>query len=428
MRVPPRQARCVAQAAGLCLALGATLGVAGYGSAGPTAAGPPRGSAGPLAIAAPEIVQVGRVVTVGIRSESARDGTPVVLIALGSYGPRLHRARFTHGRAQVTLLAADTRQSGLVTLLAIAGAARGTATLRLVPGPAVEPIVPLVGPRTITADGRDSTLAVVMLADALGNPVAEGTRIRVRALHPDGRLEQRDVSVRHLLAWARIYSGTRAGATTVAAQAGDAHGPTTLLLEAAGWPVPFTVAARSSGLRAGSDQDAVLQTGIIRDQFGNVVPDGTLVSFAVATPGGGVEAIPAATVDGVATALMPAPPVPGTVTVRASVYGVESGTIRVVVGPGLEAGTIPVRAMIDRTDAVVRVTAGPLLDALGAYLPDGTPVYARIDGAGKTDRMTLVTAAGYATVEMPLVTLRPGLYSVAVFAGTARGAARVRVP
>ena len=66
---------------------------------------------------------------------------------------------------------------------------------------------------------------VVVPADALGNPVANGVPVNLRANHPDGSTQDQTRSVEHLLAWSRMTSGLVAGKTTVAVSSGDAHGP-----------------------------------------------------------------------------------------------------------------------------------------------------------------------------------------------------------
>jgi hypothetical protein len=65
-----------------------------------------------------------------------------------------------------------------------------------------------------------------------------------------------------------------------------------------------------------------LRTEVLRDGLGNVVPDGTLVTFVVEGSVGRWSAIPANTTGGVAEALLTTPDSPGALTVWGSVYGV----------------------------------------------------------------------------------------------------------
>jgi hypothetical protein len=258
---------------------------------------PPTALSGALSIDAVTRARVGDSVTVTVGAAAAADGQPATLTMLGSYGPRMYRGTFARGTARFLIPGGDTQQSGRATLVVAAGAARGEAALTLAPDAPVDPITPLVGGRSITADTKHWVISVVVPFDRFGNPVAEGTPVSMRALHPGDQLELKQTQIRNMLAWSRMYSRTRAGRTTVSVTAAGKYGPDATFSEVPGWPAPFTLSASPANLPADGRQFVTLRTDVVRDDYGNAMLDGTLVTFVVDIPAGKPRFIPAYTIE-----------------------------------------------------------------------------------------------------------------------------------
>jgi hypothetical protein len=375
-----------------------------------------------LVVRAPSAVLAGEPAPIVVERADAPSGLAVTLAAQGSYGLRVYMSAFEAGVARFTLPGEDLRQSGVVALIARAGAARGQGSLEIRPGAPADPITPLVGPRSIAADGEHQTMAVAVPFDDYGNPVADGTPVEFRALHPGERLERRSVPTAHLVAWRWIASGTRAGRATVTVAAGQAHGPDATFEEVPDWPVAFGLSASPADVPADGRQFVTLRTEGIRDRFGNPMLDGTLVTFVAEVPGSEPRQIPAYTIDGQAEAQLQAPEAPGSVTVRATLYGVESRPLSLTFAPGPAVGLFEVEAQVNARDGFVSLQTGPLLGALGQFVPDGTPVRFRLVGPGGAARTADAEAEkGRAAAELRLAELAPGAYRVEVTVGSGSG-------
>jgi hypothetical protein len=170
----------------------------------------------------------------------------------------------------------------------------------------------------------------------------------------------------------------------------------------------------------------VLKTGVLTDRFGNVVADGTLVTF-VATDAQGERRIPAITVDGVATAPLLAPTQPSTVDVFAVVYDIASPHVSVPFTAGPAVGPIPVKATVDQANGDLAVSAGPVLTELGAYVPDGTVVTFVIEGPTPL-QTTATVREGTAVASFRLVDLPAGSYTLTATAGSGTGSTTVTIP
>jgi len=384
---------------------------------------------GALNLRAPAAIAAGEPVTLAAERSDAPDGLIVALVIEGSYGPLIYRAPFQAGRAEFRIPAADTQVAGLVTLVAHADTAEGRADLMISPGQPVDPVTPLVGPHSLIADGAHWGSVIAIPFDAFGNPVAEGTPLQFRIRRPDGSPETFSAPVTHLLAWRRISSSTHAGRTTISVTAGDAHGPDANQIETPGWPGPFSLSASPSDMPADGRQLVTLRTDPITDVYGNQMLDGTLVTFVAETPSGQPRLIPAYTIDGVAEAQLQAPSEPGAITVRATLYGVESAALLIVFAPGLAVGAIPVTVSIDQTSGTVSIVAGPLLAALGQFVPNGTPIQITLIGPdGVTHQREAETLGGLARLTLRRSELLSGDYQIRVDIGTGVGQASFSVP
>jgi hypothetical protein len=384
---------------------------------------------GNLSLKAPETIKAGEAATITVGPVDAPDGTPITLVLQGSYGPRLYKATFVNKQARFDLPAQDTRQAGTVNVLARAGNATGAASFTIQSGAPIGPLTPLVGPRAVATGGVQWSMAVVIPFDTYGNPVANDTPIAFRALHPDGQLTETNPTVKNLVAWTRLYSTLKAGRTTVTVTSGAAYGPEATLLEVAGWPVSFKLSSDPETLPADGRQLMTLRTAVIRDQYGNVLPDGTLVTFIVETPNNERRTIPAYTLDGVAQVPLQAARVPTTFEVRADVFGVESESLTVKFTDGPAVGNIPLQIHKDTVKQSLSLEAGPMLGPLQQLIPDGTPVTFKItDSTGQLQTLAATADQGQAKVELRLANLPLGNYKAEVQVGSGQGSLNFSLP
>ncbi len=378
-------------------------------------------------ISAPAEAAVGSAIPITVGPLAVPDDTRATLLAQDSYGLQVFHMPVRDGLAQFVLTGAETRHAGLLRLTATVGEARGSTSIQLHPGAPVGPVVPLVGPRSVAANARDWSMITVLPLDQFGNPAASGTAVEVRALHPDGTLAEQTVRVTHLLAWARLRSGTSAGRTTVIAQTEAAAGPEAALDEVAGPPLALSLSAEPATLPADGRQLLTVRTSPLRDRFGNTLPDGTRVTFIVVAPDGTRRSIPALTLDGRATAPLQAPATPGPATVRAIAAGVESASLPVEFTPGPAVGVLPLSVHRNEPAGALRLTAGPLTGALGQHIPDGTMVQFMLYGDDDQRSASAPTEGGYAQADIRLAGLPAGSYTIAAEVGATRSSIRVEL-
>lgn len=376
---------------------------------------------------APQIV-AGESAVLTIAGDGVADGTPVQVMAFGSFGMTRMIDEFQRGKAIVILSAEFTQTAGHISLHASASGYAGQTDFTIISGPPVGPLVTLVGPKTVTVDQNEWTHAAVIPYDQYLNPVADGTPFLVRASRPNGSDEALTATTNHLIAWRRIFPTTTAGRTRVATQAAssDAFGPEAVFEEVPGDPVPFAIAASRStasdatpdAIPADGRQLVMLRTDDLFDRHGNKLADGTLVTFIVTEDNGTQRSLPSYTLDGVAELPIQASTLAG----EATVYAVAAATVSdpLTLQFVRDRVRVPVEVALDGD--VLTVVAGPILGELDEFLPDGTAARLVIaDAQGEALTQDAVIDDGFVSAEFRTASLAAGDYTLFVFVGEATG-------
>ncbi|MEM7094109.1 MAG: hypothetical protein AAF567_13975 [Actinomycetota bacterium] len=323
---------------------------------------------GSLAIVAPNALGAGEPITVRVNGEFT-DGEEVTLLVESTYAHARLDERAANGIAVFAIEGDDAPASGVVTLTAIAGERTGHGSIAVLPGPAVDPLELFLGPRTIEATNDTATMIVVLAQDEFGNPVAEGTPVEVRVTRPDLQSQAFVISTEGLVAWSRIISETLAGRSKVAVTVDEGRGKELDFLEVAGSPDDFLLELVDPPVPADGRSLVRLRTTQLIDEYGNTLPDGVTV-FADVNGPGGIRRLHSQVIKGVAEFTLEAPSRPGTESVIVHASGTLSPPLLVPFGPMVTGYDVRASTDIDG----VRISVGPIVSTLGAYIPDGTPV------------------------------------------------------
>lgn len=182
------------------------------------------------------------------------------------------------GRATTTgqrLLVPWTR-AGLIHYQVDVGSHQIHGQIRRLPSKAITPLKLNIGARAVRVNANRVPALVLHPIDQQGN--VSNDPIQVQINRPDGTLLQRQIKVKHLLAWTWLPSGTKTGLLKVQVNTQEARGERgevdvlpNLTAEA-----QFQVQART----ATSDRERLLLSLTnAKDQFGNPILNGTSVEF-----------------------------------------------------------------------------------------------------------------------------------------------------
>lgn len=353
------------------LGLAATLvWVAGCSASGPGAAVP---TDEPLAIAAPTRVIAGEPFEIIV--SSVADGDAVEIVLDGSYGPRRVEAVGQDGLAAVTVPPNPTAEAGIVLVSARTADRVAITTMEVLPGQARDPVESFLGPRTVVADGDDASMIVAVPTDRFGNPVSQGTTVDYLITRPSQTTDRRVAPVDGLLSYVWIESGTVAGRTRVSVTVDGASGQERTLLEVAGRPESLELELADPVPSADGATLVELRTGVIRDRFGNVLPDGTSAVLE-ATGSTRTRRSTSETIDGVVRFVVEVPRRPGPATFTAFASGAASAPITIDFPAAVEEVPVRVTSVADGRQVLI----GPVLTVGGSYVPDGTLASVSADG------------------------------------------------
>jgi subtilisin family serine protease len=356
----------------------------------------PSPSANLALVAAPSTLQVGHLSAL-TATVTDQFGNPVAISVVVSFTTNLGSASpitrvTTNGVATATLSSTVT---GLATVTATVGSLNATAPVTFTPGPPAN-LALVAAPSTLQVGHLSALTATV--TDQFGNLVADGTLVsfstNLGGAVPTAAATTNGVATATL-------SSTVAGLATVTATVGslNATAPVTFT---PGPPANLSLVAAPSTLQVGH---LSALTATVTDQFGNLVADGTLVSFS--TNLGGAAPTAAATTNGVATATLSST-VTGLATVTATV-GSLSATALVTFTPGAPANLALVAAPSTLQVGNLSVLTATVTDQFGNLVASGVVVSftTNLGGAAPTAAATTngvatatlsSTVAGLATV------------------------------
>jgi hypothetical protein len=362
-----------------------------------------------LAVRTPRDVAAGSPIRVEIVDRQRPRTSVLRLLVVNGSGVRSVAGRMTQGRAVIEVPGLLLRHAGRTVVIAQTTRGLGRATLTVHAARVADGVVALAGPRSMVADASHWTMVTAIPTDRFGNGVPDGTEVTVHVRRPDGSAEQIRSTVRELVTGVRVWSGTRAGLTTVRIESEGSTGPEIEVEEVPGPPVPFRlvdVASRypypggdpiagsaaepivgsvaesvaesvddprrlndATGLSRRSDGRSILRiaTEPLVDAFGNVVLDGSAVEFTAETPEGRVRQVNT-TINGVATMHLEAPQRPGPITITATARSAVSEPLTLSVAPGVER----IEAQARRTGGQVEFSVRAESLVSGGFVPDGT--------------------------------------------------------
>ena len=388
-------------AATVVLATLATLAVMAITDSGPDTP-EVRGPTARLVLDGPAEIEAGESWTIevaGIEEPAAQ----VIVDVWGSWGVRRIESSIAGGSGSIEVPGGLVQQSGRISAVVSTAGAEGRIGVDVVPGPAVDGIVPLAGPRSMIADSAHWTMVTAIPRDRFGNSVADGTPVTLHVRRPDGTLDMIETEVADLLSGVRVFSGTQAGRSTVRVSVDGSTGPEVDVLEVPGPPAVVELLEPDLELRADGRMLVTITTGVLADRFGNVLLDGTAASIDMSGPTG-VGTLTAVTIDGRAEFVIEAPTSAGTIELRGVVDDVAGAPLELTFAPAAVAVPARVVRADGSADSPVIVEIGPVLTELGGFVPDGTTaVVAAASSSGGTGPATVALRDGVGSVAFDAV-------------------------
>ncbi|MAU72282.1 MAG: hypothetical protein CML04_09315 [Pseudozobellia sp.] len=216
-----------------------------------------------------------------ISFEVKGEGKPYLKIDQ-SMGPVILYPQTSGANLEFQLQPENTRQSGTYTWqLVYSEEILQKGTIEVLPKvDEVTKIETYFGPRSIRAGGNDFSMLFVVPTDIYDNPLPDGTQVDINR-QMDNVHDSVGIAIKNGYIWHNLYSSDTTGRMLVSAGVGEVSGKELTSMITPSNSVNFSIDYTRVHEYADGNQVVEFFTDIIKDRFGNVVSDGTLVNFRV---------------------------------------------------------------------------------------------------------------------------------------------------
>ncbi|AWV99105.1 hypothetical protein [Arcticibacterium luteifluviistationis] len=338
------------------------------------------------------------------------DASECHLLLTTSWGNYISEPTLENEKWRFVLEDSLTQTAGIYILdLACKGKLMKSKKMYVISGLPAEPLEAFIGSKSIEADnGVHWAMISAIPADTFNNLTADKTPVNFSLYRPDETFSSFEKEAKHGVAYHKIYSKSKVGKTIIGVTAGAATAKEKELSEMPGFPVNFKIYSERVYSYADKRQNFRLKTSVIKDRYGNIVADGTLLNIDVTDSDQSKRILTSYTMDGVAELDIQNPPLAGKISVNASIYGdAKSNSIELSFKKYLKK--LPVRFSAEQKAVIV----GPLIGPLKQYMSDGAEIEMYMEGL---DQIKIgVVKNGYATID--LSKLKAGIYKGLVSSG-----------
>jgi hypothetical protein len=229
-----------------------------------------------------------------------------------------------------------------------------------------------LGPRSILAGGKEFTMMVAVPTDGFDNPVLENTPVLIKNQFLNN-IKIDTEKTKDFIVWKNIFSSKPSGKIVVSTECKNIA---TKEIETEVYPniaTNFSINYTRNHDYADGNQITILSTSIIKDQYNNVISDGTLVAFIITNKNNIILKTFGTTLKGIATGQLLHPDHPDFYTVKGYITGIaESNSLNIAYKPILSTFNY---TFSNRNRTLI---VGPLKSFMNQLVPDGIKVTVKI--------------------------------------------------
>ena len=266
-----------------------------------------------------------------------------------------------------------------------------------------------LGPPSIIAGGDDFTMKVVIPTDSLDNPLPDSTKVILKKQFKEN-ISFEDIYTKDLLAYKNIYSPLKSGKLILSTESEGLNSNEYDAVIRPHNPINFTISFSRDHDFADGNQITTFQTDVIKDQYNNIISDGSYVNFFITNKNGNTLKTSGSTINGIATGKIIHPEEPDTWTVKAFIEGLaESNSIQFSFLPAVDDFNVT----FEKGNRFI--TVGPLQSFLNQNIPDGLKVSLILTKDGKfIKRIVKPSRKGYVKFIIDKNLYKDGIYDIEI--------------
>jgi hypothetical protein len=296
------------------------------------------------------------------------------LYIIHSIGKTLLDGEFKNNTIQYHLPQNYTTKTGLVSWFLIENNTEKTkGSFQIVPNDKTKTnLESYLGPPSTLAGDNHFVMFVTIPTDSYDNPKLPNTEVAIKHQFLN-TISSDNIKTKDFIAWKNIYAPTKSGIVLLSASCNKAL---TKEFDAVIYPsiaTNFTISFQRNHEFADGNQITKLTTSTLKDKFGNIVSDGTMVTFIIKNKENVILKTFGTTIDGVATGQFLHPEKENKYRIKAFINGIsESNSIEIAyksINPTVEFSF----SKDNRT-----LTVGPIKSFMNQLVPDGIKVNVNI--------------------------------------------------
>lgn len=307
----------------------------------------------------------------------------VYLYCSNSYGTVILNPVTTKSELSFLIPHSVSKKSGVLNWQLISDKTEVTGQVTIKPKPTIKTIESYLGPPSIEAGGTDYTMLVVIPTDDLDNPLIDNTKVAIKhqflANHNDS-----DVFTEHGFGYKNIYSETKSGRILISSESLDLNSKEYDVNVVPAIPTNFEINAERIHDYADGNQITTFKTSVIKDRYGNIVSDGTYVTFFITNKEGYKSKTSGTTINGIATAKMLQPDHEERWSIKAYVEGMANSEI---IALDFKQAVTEFNVAFSKDNR--NITIGPIQSFMNQRVPDGLRVQLSIYKNGKLEDQSI---------------------------------------
>lgn len=338
----------------------------------------------------------GNTIALAFTSKSEKEKPQLFIIH--SYGKTLLDATFEKGNYVFKIPENYCKKTGTISwFLVNKDKMTSSGRFEIVPNDKTKTVIEnYLGPRTILAGGKEFTMMVTVPTDSYDNPKIDNTSVGLKYQFLQN-VTSLDLKTKDYIAWYNIYSPTKSGKMLVSTECNTI---VTKEIETEVYPniaTNFTINYTRNHEFADGNQVTHFTTSIIKDQFDNIISDGTMVSFIIKTKNNMVLKTFGTTINGISSAQILHPDHQDIYSVKGYVTGIaESNSIVINYKPIISTFNY---SFSNKNRTII---IGPIKSFMNQLVPDGIKVVVKVFNQNKEVASLLEeTSKGMATFEIP---------------------------
>ena len=274
---------------------------------------------------------------------------------------------------------------------------------KIIPNQSDQLIEAFTGPKTIQIGSEEKALVVSIPKDEFNNPIADNSLIEYN-INKSGVFRNEKIITKNLTAVTSLDGGDKTGKTLIGIQTQNSYSRENEFTTTPGWAENFKLELIEQYPFADSRQFYKIKTSVIKDGYGNIVSNGTLVQFILRKDAMVIGYYSGYTIGGIAQVAIQNPNTATDILVDAH-CGVNKSNIL----------TLVFKKAIDQL--IVKqesgnIVIGPLYGALKQLVPDGFIIDVLIN---EKDQRIIETENG--TGSLSLEDFEDGQYKAIITSG-----------